>query len=142
MTLNKLYIKGLLLPAIISVITTTVLSTIDNSDYKSEWMSQGYFIGMVIVASFLHSLIISLLAITIFLNKKIIKTNGILSFLSWFLLPMSWIILTIYKTIDHRLNYETGTTGQLVYLVTLNLPFVIGLIWTFIIYKRQLNSTS
>jgi hypothetical protein len=139
MTLNRLYFKGVLLPAIISIIGTTVLSIIENADYKSEWMTKGSAIGLALVVSCIHSLIVSLLALTIFLNNKIITTTGIPTFLSWFFLPMTWIIITVYKTIDHRLNYETDTEEQLVYLITLNLPFIIGLIWTFIIYKRQLK---
>jgi hypothetical protein len=139
MILNRLYVRGVLLPSIIAIILTTVLSTIDNNDYKSEWFTADSVIFMTIVVSFFHSLIISLLSLTIFLNNKIIETISISTFLSWFLLPMGWILITVYKTIDHRLNYETGTKDQLVYLITLNLPFVIGLVWTYVIFIRQLN---
>jgi len=135
----KLYCRGVLLPAMISIISTTVLSATENNAYKSEWMTKGTVIGMTLMVSFIHSLIISFLALTIFLNNKTFKTRGILTFFSWFVLPVTWIIITSYKTIDHRLNYEIDTEAQLIYLVTLNLPFIIGLIWTFIIYKRQLN---
>ena len=140
MTLRKLYIKGLIFPSIIAIASTGILSAYHNSDYKSEWLTKESVIFMSVSAAFVYSLIICVLGLTVFLNNKIIKTRGSAAFLSWFLLPMTFIIIAIVKTTDHRLNYETRTTGQLFYLITLNLPFVIGLIWTYILFLKNTST--
>lgn len=135
MTLKRLYLLGVLIPGLIVVIATTVSTTFDSEQYKSEWLTKDTIIGMTLLVSLIHTLIISVLSLTMFLNKK--RQTTLITFLTWFLLPITWIIITVYKTVDHRLNYAIDTKEQLLHLIPLNLPFIIGLALTYLIFIRQ-----
>ena len=126
MTLKRLYIRGVIFPTLIVVVSISCLAVLDNNDYTSEWMTKESVIFMSILFSFIYSLIICTLSLTIFLNNKFIKTGSFASFLSWFLLPMGWIILAVSKSLYHRQkHYPNGNNMDLIYLVVVNLPFVI-----------------
>lgn len=135
MTLKRLYIFGVLFPGLVAIIATAISATFDNNNYKSEWLTKDAVIGMSLMASLIHSVIISVLSLAIFLNLK--RQSVLLTFLSWFLLPFTWISITACKTVAPRLNEAIGTKGELVYLITLNLPFVTGLIVTYTFFVRH-----
>jgi hypothetical protein len=137
MTLRRLYIIGVLIPGLVAIVATIISATFDNENYKSEWLTKDAVIGMTFLVSLIHTIMISVLSLTIFLNRK--KRTGLLTFLTWFLLPLTWISITVCKTVDHRLNEAIETKGQLSHLIPLNLPFVIGLILTYTIFVRQKN---
>lgn len=136
-TLKGLYIRGVIFPAIFVVMSISILSVIDNNDYTSEWMTKESVILMSILISFIYAIIICILALTIFLTNKIINTSEPKTFLSWFLLPMTFIIIVVIKGLYHRQNYPGGTNIDHLYMTILNLPFVIGLIWTYILFKKS-----
>lgn len=136
-TLKGLYIRGVIFPAIIVVMSMGILSIIDNNDYTTEWMTKESVIFMSVLFSFIDSAMICILALTIFLNNKIIRTSGPKTFLWWFLLPMTCIVVVVVKGLYHRQS-DTGRTNiDLLYMTILNLPFVIGLIWTYILFKKS-----
>jgi hypothetical protein len=142
MTLRRLYIIGVLIPGLIAIVATTISTALDNEDYQSEWLTKDAVVGMTLIVSLVHSVVISMLSLTIFLNRK--KQTDLLTFLTWFLLPITWISITVYKTLDYRLNEGIHTKRQLLHLISLNLPFVIGLILTYTIFVRQkrINNTA
>ncbi len=137
MTLKRLYIKAVILPSIIVIVGMSILSITDPHDYTTQWTSKESIIFISILISFIYSLIICVLALTIFLNNKIIKPNGPASFLSWFLLPMTWIILALSKSLYHSQKIGGGYDINFLYLTVLNLPFVIGLVWTYILFRKS-----
>ncbi len=139
MKLRRYYMRGVILPAIISISLTGILSIFDNYNYKSEWLTSDAVLFMSLLVAIFHSCIICMLSLTIFLNNKISKPGGIKTFLSWFLLPGAWILIVVYKTSIHRIYYEPETTEQLFYLITLFLPFVTGLLCTYIVFIKKLN---
>lgn len=137
MTVKNLYTRGLLFPALVAVLSTSILSLFDTRDYKSDWLTKESIVLMAVLTSCVYSAIVCTLALTIFLNDILIKTGRLAIFLSWFLLPMGWIIIAVYKTTYDRLTYQGGTTVQFMYLITLNLPFVVGLVWTYVLFIKK-----
>jgi len=138
MALREYYKKATLYPSIVILLVTTVFSIIDNYNYKSEWLTPDAVIFLIIVTTFVYCLIISLLSITIFLNKiPKIKNNIILNFLTWFLLPFGVIIPALVYQIKYKIRYDEDFGNDFKYVVILNLPFIIGLIWTYYEYRNQ-----
>jgi hypothetical protein len=140
MTLKKLYIRGVILPSIIAIVSTGVLSVIDADRYKTPWVTKESLIFISILISFIHSLIICTLSLTFFLNNKIIKTEPA-TFLSWFLFPMTWILFAVSWSIYHRQKHVSDDNRDLIYLAVLTVPFIIGLIWTYIVFKKDNGRT-
>lgn len=68
MTLSKLYRWSVVFSAIIFLPFIVLFSTIENWDYKGEWLTRDAAIGMDIVIALLYDLLVCLLALTIFLN--------------------------------------------------------------------------
>ncbi len=137
MTLKKLYTRGLIIPSLFSIISTSIAIVFKNTNYESEWLTRESIIFISALCLIIYCLIIYTLFLTIFLNQKVIKSVGIASLLSWFLLPITWISLAVYKTVIHNINYEATKTEELFYLITLNLPFIIGLTWTYILFIKE-----
>jgi hypothetical protein len=76
-----------------------------------------------------------LLCRTIFLNKsEKIRSNNVLSTLSWFLLPGSFICIVLGKAINEYVTI--GSTWEIVYATLGNIPFIVGLIWGFWKFRR------
>jgi hypothetical protein len=60
-----------------------------------------------------------------------------MAILSWFLLPFSFIGVVISHEISFKTKYEAGRFGtDFIYILILNLPFVIGLVWSYFSYSR------
>src|ERR1700744_4895956 len=97
MSLYRYYKRAVLLPSGIVILGFILYVVYDLSigpgkDYKSEWFTADeidlYVIGMVIA----HCIILVLLCSSIFLARhRIIQKSPMLTFLSWFLLPMSYL---------------------------------------------------
>lgn len=122
---------------------TSVYSIIDNYNYKSEWLTASSVISMQITFTFLYSLIISCLSLTIFLNKfEKIRSNSFWGSLSWFLLPFSFIIIVIVHEVNFSLKYEGKLGSDFNYYIILNVPFIIGLIWSYIKYRNTIIAES
>ena len=143
MTLAQYYRNAVIYPAILVFFIISVFSIIDNSDYQSEWLTAESVIIMSIVYSLVYSLLICGLATTIFLNKyEHLNQSLIWSALSWFLLPLGCIAVTLIHDINHRTKYESGFGSDFIYLLILTTPFIISLSWTFVKYRiTRLPST-
>lgn len=135
MSISELYKRGVLCPWFISIIMVTTYSIIENRNYKSEWLTAESVVEMSIAAAIVYGLIISLLALSIFLNnREKIKSRAFLSALSWFLLPGGFVCVVLGKAINEYVI--VGSKGDMIYALLLNLPFVFGLVWSFQKFRR------
>lgn len=136
MTLSKLYKYTTVYPAIIAIISSSMVSVYENQDYKSEWVTPEASTVMGIIATVIYSLIVSVFCLGIFLNGvEKVRNNFLWSLLSWFLFPYGWIIVSIINTVLAPYPSYIGY----IYLVTVNAPFIVGLAWTFILFRRKLK---
>ncbi len=137
MSLNECYKKATLYPSIIIILGTLVFSIIENYNYKSEWLTGESVIFLAIITAIVYCLIVSLLSLTIFLNKfKKVNENSVLIFLSWFSLPFGFITIVFIHEINLNIKYEEKGDSDLVYIVIFNLPFILGLIWSYYKYQK------
>jgi hypothetical protein len=99
-SLSKYFRVSAIIPFFIAVTAGVILSLAhDGSNYKSEWATDDGFVLTVILTILLSGLI-SLLSLTLLLNKRpIIKNNLLLSFLTWILLPGIVCLFIIYQEI-------------------------------------------
>ena len=138
MTLNQHYRNAVLYPSLCAIVLIVILSIIDNYDYKSEWLTSGYVIFLSIVYAFIYSLIIQVLALPIFLIRyPRIRNNTFFTALCWFLLPFGFITIVFIHEISFTLKYEGKLGIEFIYTMTLNLPYVIGLLWGYRKYRSS-----
>jgi len=141
MSLSNYYKKAVFYPSIIVFVATIVFSIIDNYNYKSEWLTAGSIISLSIITAFIYCVVFSLLSLTIFLNRfHKVKENAMLNFLSWFLFPLVFMSEVFVHEITFDIKYEGQLDKDFAYVIILNLPFLFGLIWSYIQYRKQQNS--
>ena len=137
MPLSEYYKKVSLYPSIVVLIITIIFSVIDNYNYKSEWLTAGTVIWLSILVVFVYCLVLSLLSLTIFLNTyHKVKDNGILNFLSWFLLPVGLMTVVLVREIIFKIEFNERFDKDFLYLLIINLPFLFGLISSYLSYRR------
>lgn len=97
-TLAKYFKISAIIPFSITITFGVILSlTHDGSDYKSEWFTDDGFV-LTVMLTILLSGLISLLSLTLFLNRRpFIKKRSLLSFLTWVLLPGIVCLFIIYQ---------------------------------------------
>lgn len=142
MRLSKYYQQATLLPFLITIVITSIFIVLENKSYRSEWFTPEAVIGMGILMTFLYCLMMNVLCLTIFLCKlEGVRNNRLLTFLSWFLLPLSPCIFIIIHEYRYYLDIGlSSASNDLQYLGLLNGPFIIGLIWSFIRYRKALKT--
>jgi hypothetical protein len=137
MSLNKYYCSAVIYPSLIAILLTSAFSVIDNHDYQSEWLTPNSVIFISILTVILYSLLICGLALTIFLNRyEKIGGNPLLKTLSWFLLPGGCISIALLNDISHRLKYEMEFDTSFIYVLLLNVPFILGIIRSYLKFTR------
>lgn len=138
MALSKYYRIGVIYPSVVVILLTTIFSIINNFNYKSEWLTAESVIFMSVIIATIYSILISVLSLTIFLNSHAkVNTSKILTALTWFLLPFGCIAIVLIHDIKHRLKYENGFGSDFMQLLLLNVPFIFGLIWTYIKFRKN-----
>ncbi len=60
-----------------------------------------------------------------------------MTLLSWFLLPFSCMLMVFIHEIKFKLLYSETFGSDFIYVVLLNLPFVVGLIWTYSVFSKN-----
>jgi len=139
MTIAKYYRNSSLYPAIIAIAITFIFSLIENKDYKSEWLTAEAVIEMNFITSVIYTLILSVSCLPILLVKsKVISENKILTILCWFLLPVACIATTFTHEIIFKLTHNEKFGKDFLYVILLNLPFIIGLLWTYLNYQKYI----
>jgi hypothetical protein len=138
MTTTIYYRNSALYPAITAILLTLVFSVVDNRDYKSEWLTSDSVIGMTLMTSIVYSVILCMSCLTIFLlNIEVFKKNKLWTALSWFLIPFVCIATFLTHEIGFNLKYNESLGNDFVYVTLMNLPFIVGLIWTYLRYRQN-----
>ena len=132
MALNQLYKRAIIYPSLISILLISIYSLITNYDYKSEWLDRKSSIILSVIFGIIYCTISSLLSSSIFLNHyDSIKKSNTLNFLTWFLLPIGFTLLIFTRDLQRRLEYNESSGCDFLFLIILNAPLVLGLVWTF-----------
>ena len=133
------YIKAVIYPSIFVVFFCIVYSFMDN--YKSDPLPIQSVIRMSIIPAAAFILLICLLGLSIFFNKiKKLNKNLIWNSLAWFLLPVAYIVLIFIHDLENRIKLELGFGNDFLYLVIMTIPYVIGLSWTFIQFRKEIST--
>lgn len=123
----KYYFKAVIYPTIVVLVLTTIISvgkTPDALDFMFYKMTFALF----------YCAFISVLALPILLNKWIgIYSNRNKSLITWFLLPFCFIGITVVEMI-----ITDGFYRGFYYFLHFNLAFIIGLIWSFQQFRKDL----
>lgn len=138
MTLKKYYINSALYPGLLALLMTVIFFIIDNKNYKSELVTYESlaFVTMVVALAYCSSL--AILCLPIFLVKlKTVQNSRLLIALCWFLLPFAWILMVFIRDIKLRLMHNEDFDSDFVHVVLLNVPFIVGLIWTYLDYRKN-----
>ncbi len=141
MKLFHYYSKAVIYPSLFTLFFCIIYSILDNYNFKSEWQTARSLIVMAIMCSFLFSLLMYGLSLTIFLNKfKKLNKNLIWNILTWFLLPFGYITMVLINDIKIRIKFDFGFGNDFIFLLVMTLPFVIGLCWAFIQYRIEITN--
>jgi hypothetical protein len=121
-----------------------VFSIVDNYDYKSEWLTADFVIFTSIITAIIYSLKIAFLSLTLLLNKiKKIREVLILRILSWFLFPFGFMTIVFFHEIGYDIKYDESEFGySFIYILIMNILFIIGLIWGFLSFSNYLKTNS
>ena len=110
-------------------------------NYKSDPLTAKSVIQMSILPSLIFSLLICGLSLTIFLNKiKKLNKNVVWNLLTWFLLPFAYISIILLHDFEYRIKYDFGFGNDFLYILIMTIPYVIGLCWTFIKYRKEITT--
>lgn len=138
MKMARYYRNATLYPALLAVFFTIIVSSILNRDYKSEWLTAGSVIAMSVGIAMVYSLLLSLLCLTIFLVAfETVKRSRLLTAISWFFLPLSGMLIVLCYAINTQDGEGDGE--EFVYLCGLNFPFLAGLLFTWLHYRKSLD---
>jgi len=141
MNLFKYYKKAVIYPSIFVLFFCIVYSFIDN--YKSDPLTAQSVFGMSILPSLIFSLLICGLSLTIFLNKiEKLNNNVVWNIFAWFLLPYIYISIIFIHDLEFRIKYDFGFGNDFLHLIIMTLPYVIGLCWTFINYRKEITTAN
>lgn len=139
MSLHTYYLKSAIYPTMFVIFSSIVFAIIDTNNYKSEWLTGDAVMYYLMIFGLFYCLILCILSLTIYLNRlKVIRNNIVLNLLSWFLLPIGFIFFMVLSQIQSVIKYEESAK-DLFYAIILNVPFLVGLIWSYISFRTQLK---
>jgi hypothetical protein len=107
--------------------------------YKSEWFTDSDMVMSCFIFYSLSALFMCMLCLSLFLNKlAVVRSNYLLSLLSWFLLPVGFLSIIVIHETQFYLTYhdKVDTEGELIWLF-FTFSFIIGLIWTFSRFRKE-----
>jgi len=137
MKIFKYYRDAVIYPSILILFFSII-----NSILRDGLTDNSEFVASVIT-SLIFCLLVSVLSLAIFLNKFKKHNNSLIwNILTWFLLPFFYIIIIFIHDIKIRIKFEFGMGNDFLYLLIMTLPFVIGLIWTFINYRQTITANT
>lgn len=139
MKLFNYYKKAAIYPSFFILFFSIVHSIIDN--YESGGLPDTSAILTSIITSCIFCLLMSLLILTIFLNKlKKFSNNFIWNILSWFLLPCFYLTIIFIYDLKIRIKYDFGFGNDFLYLLIMTIPFIVGLCWTYAKYRQRITT--
>ncbi len=140
MNLHTYYVKSAIYPTMFVILSSIAFGIIDTNNYKSEWLTGNAVMYYLIIFGIFYCLLLCILSLTIYLNRlKAIRNNIVLNLLSWFLLPVGFIFFMVLNQIQSVIKYEESR-NDLVYIIILNIPFLVGLVWSYISFRKQLEN--
>lgn len=138
--LEKHYALGLFMPLFIALAGTFFIGYVDvttGPPYESEWLTREILLYIVMIYSVINGVIINLLGSSLALNFSAgIRDSAMWSGFAWFLPVMCWIgVVVVFFW------REPGQKDSVDYLILLvnTLPYVAGLVFTFIRFRRQMR---
>lgn len=139
MNLHIYYVKSAIYPTMFVILSSIAFGIFDTKNYKSEWLTGNAVMYYLMIFGIFYCLILCILSLTIYLNRlKVIRNNVVLNLLSWFLLPIGFIFFIVLSQIQSVVKYEESAK-DLFYVIILNVPFLVGLIWSYISFRTQLK---
>ncbi len=134
MTVKQYYKNIIWYSSSITIVATIIFSIIVNRNYKSEWMTGDQVVIWSIIYSIVYLTITGCVASIMLLNKlDSIRHNSILSFITWFIGPCTFMFIVAKHEIDYNIKYEsTLVTNEFVFLLILNLPYLVLLTLNYI----------
>ena len=135
MKISNYYKNATFYPSWITIIVMAILSAFFSQDYESEWISKGDAMMMDMVFGLLYIFVMNIACLPIFfLHNQHIRNNKLLVLLSWFLCPIGVMSSLIFNSLQH------STFGLDLWYLIDHLPFLVGLIWTYIHYQKNTKS--
>jgi hypothetical protein len=140
MHLTRCYKNVTIYPSLIVIFLTTIYSYNVDRYYKSEWFRSVDVMFFSIFFSVFYAIALSILSLTIFLNKyERVKQSKLLGFLSWFLLPFGFMAFVIIKNISLMISNEVDEVFDFIFILLLNIPYIAALIWNYIKFSRSVR---
>jgi len=137
MKIFKYYRNAVIYPSLFILFFSII-----NSVLKNGLTDNSEFVASVIT-SLIFCVLMSGLSLTIFFNKiNKYGTNLLWNILTWFLLPFFYLTIIYIHDIKTRIKFEFGMGNDFLYLLIMTIPFVIGLIWTFIDYRQTITANT
>lgn len=139
MKLFNYYKKAVLYPSLFVLFFSIIHALI--AHYESNGLTDYSAIKMAMVSSLIFALLMSLLSLSIFLNKiSRLHKNLIWNVLSWFLLPFFYLIIVFIHDLQIRIKYDFGFGNDFIFLSIMILPYILGLCYTFIKYREKIKT--
>ena len=140
---RKYYFWGIGIPALIVILVQLgVLFTRENQTSpgdQSEYFTENSMDVLTFFLVIVNAVLTLLLSSPIILFEVASK-NNIIRFLIWFLLPGTWLVYLVYRGIESWLNYP-GHGDSATFLWFNSLPYLVGLVWAYIKFTRQVEIT-
>jgi hypothetical protein len=141
MTLARCYRNALIYPSLITLIGVAIFWVIDDTYSKIKLMpgDAEFFFTLAVVS--VYCLLMAGLCLPIFLNKfERIRSNWLLSFLSWFLLPFGVIVILTFSGGEFNTKNDIKyTTEGILFVLLLNLPFIAGITLSYWRFRKTVS---
>ena len=140
--LARYYKRTVLATSLITLGCNLVYFLIDASfsHYKSEWLTTDSMFPIMFLMALANAVIFGVLSLTIFLNHyPAIRNVSVLSALTWFLFPLTWIGLILLKSKYELFNFAEGVDSLGIFVMLNTIPYIAGSIWTFIQYRQKVK---
>lgn len=137
--MGKYYRKAILYPALALFLMDWLHGVlIGVSTHNWTYIKEGFII-MTVLYTLQYSLIVGVLSTSIFMVEwPRIQKSTALTILCWFLLPVCFMLLfPVYAYYNMRFFHRDSYSDEIMILALLNLPFLVGLIWTYLIYRKK-----
>lgn len=134
------YKWAVIYPSLFAILNVFIFTIVDYyiSDHKSEWLAPESIIFITVLFSIIYCFIGCLLALPIFLNSiEKFRANQLYIFLSWFALPVGVFIFTFFDQLKKTITIERELNSDLILMLVLNLPFVIGLVGSYLLFRKR-----
>jgi small-conductance mechanosensitive channel len=142
MKLFNYYKKAVIYPSLFTLFFCFVYTTLDNLSYKSNWQTTKSLIIVAMISSLIYTLLLYVLSLTIFLNKiKKLSKNIIWNIVTWFLLPLGYIAISLTHDVNTRIKFAFGFGNNFIFILIMTLPFVFCLFWTFLKYRQKITAS-